>query len=75
MGTTQTTETDTYQDIETLPLQRISLTLMHGGEAELLIEMAQGNNTSKIDYALVHMNKDQMWEHIHNCLTIMEGMK
>lgn len=73
--TVYTNETDTYQDIETYPLQRISLTLLHDGEAELLIEMARGNDTSKMDYALAHMNKEQMWEHIHNCLTIMEGME
>lgn len=75
MTTTQTSDTDTYQDVETYPLQRISLTLLHGGEAELLVEIAQGNDTSKVDYGLAHMNKEQMWEHIHNCLTIMEGMK
>jgi len=72
--TVYTNETDTYQDIETYPLQRISLTLLHGGEAELLVETMRGDN-SRVDYGLTHMNKAQMWEHIHNCLTIMEGME
>lgn len=74
MTTTFTTDTDSYQDIETFPLQRISLTLMQGGEAELLVETAQGQG-SKVDYGIAHMSKAQMWEHIHNCLTIMQEME
>lgn len=74
MSTTQTTETDTYQDIQEEPLERISLTLMSDGKAEVLIENMR-EDKSHVDYALTHLSKDEMWEHIHNCLTIMEGMK
>jgi hypothetical protein len=74
MTTTQTTETDTYQDLEPHICQRISLTLLNDGHAELLIE-TQDHPKTEIEYALVHMSKEDMWEHIHNCLTIMEGMK
>jgi hypothetical protein len=74
MTTTQTTETDTYQDLNENVLQRVSLTLHWDGTAEMLIE-TRHEPKADVEYALVGMNKEQMWEHIHNCLTIMEGMK
>jgi hypothetical protein len=75
MTTTQTTETDTYQDVNPEIEGRISLTLHNSCEtAELLIETKLPNK-DKVDYALVDVTKEELWEHIHNCLTIMEGMK
>lgn len=75
MATTQTTETDTYQDVNPEIEGRVSLTLHSGCEtAELLIETKLPHK-DKVDYALVDMTKEELWEHIHNCLTVMEGMK
>jgi hypothetical protein len=52
--------------------EQISIEVVNGG-AELLIETVDKFGDDSFTYA--HMNRDQLWEHIHNCLNALNGMK
>ena len=68
---------NTYQDLE-LPEdadnheEKISIEVANN-KAELMIETVDKHSDQNFAYAT--LNRDQLWEHIHNCVNALEGMK
>lgn len=52
---------------ETISLEPLS------GKVELMIDTV--NTVGDEHYAIITLTRDQLWEHIHNCLGVLEGLK
>lgn len=76
--TTKNEGFNAYQTVELNPdfsssqEEKISLEVANG-RVELMIETTDKFNET--NFAYTSLTRDQLWEHVHNCLWAMEGMK
>lgn len=76
--TTRIEDANSYQTYEPNPQEtdnqkeEISLEVTKDA-VEMMIEIV--DKFGEEDYLTAHMNRDQLWEHIHNCLNALGGMK
>lgn len=59
------------QDDVTTEKEEISIEIVNG-KAELMVNVTDKHNDQH--FAYVHMDHDQLWEHIHNCLNALNSM-
>lgn len=66
----QTVELD--KDVTENQEEKISLEVAKG-RVELMVETT--DKFGDTNFAYTSLTRDQLWEHVHNCLNAMEGLK
>jgi hypothetical protein len=76
--TTRIEGANSYQAYEPNPQEtdnqkeEISLEVANG-TVEMMIETI--DKFGDESFTVAHMNREQLWEHVHNCLNALEGLK